>query len=253
MGSIAPPTRTCGCRKPRSSHAAWAYSWISPPSRSSRTTRSLAAGSGSGTAPTVASDRERGAAGAGCRAPRSPPALSRDAADPRSASGRAAHDVRCRSSVRRTHSLAAPVPASARFGCAPRRRSHRRCRELRVPVTDEELELDLLSAVCEVHEQVAGLLGHPRPGRVRRHAQDMNPARRQLHHEEHIQALEQDRVDMEEVAGQDALGLRRQELSPRPPRAAGCGVDAGPLENQPHGTRRDRGPEPGEFTLWMRR
>jgi transposase len=41
----------CGCRKPRSSHAAWAYSWISPPSRSSRTTRSLAAGSGSGTAP----------------------------------------------------------------------------------------------------------------------------------------------------------------------------------------------------------
>jgi DNA-binding response OmpR family regulator len=41
----------CGCRKPRSSHAAWAYSWMSPPSRSSRTTRSLAAGSGSGTAP----------------------------------------------------------------------------------------------------------------------------------------------------------------------------------------------------------
>jgi len=38
--------------KTRSSHAAWAYSWISPPSRSSRTTRSLAAGSGSGTAPT---------------------------------------------------------------------------------------------------------------------------------------------------------------------------------------------------------
>lgn len=38
--------------------------------------------------------------------------------------------------------------------------------ELRVPVTDEELELDLLSAVCEIHEQVAGLLGHPRSGRV---------------------------------------------------------------------------------------
>jgi hypothetical protein len=54
----------------------------------------------------VALDRVRGAAGAGCGAPGSPPALSRDAADPRSASGRAAHAVRCRSSVRRTHSLA---------------------------------------------------------------------------------------------------------------------------------------------------
>jgi hypothetical protein len=45
------PDGPCGCRKPRLSHAAWAYSRMSPPSRSSRTTRSLAAGSGSGTAP----------------------------------------------------------------------------------------------------------------------------------------------------------------------------------------------------------
>jgi transposase len=121
--------------------------------------------------------------------------------------------------------------------------------ELRVSVADEELELDLLSAVGEVHDQVAGLLGHPRSGRVRRHAQDMNPAGRQLHHEQCIQALEQDRVDMKEVARHNPLGLRRQELSPRQPRAAGCRVDAGPLENQPHGTRRDRVPEPGELTL----
>ena len=60
---------------------------------------------------------------------------------------------------------------------------------------------------------------------------------------------EQDRVDMKQVARHHPLGLRRQELSPRQPRAAGCRVDAGPLENQPHGTRRDRVPEPGEFTL----
>jgi hypothetical protein len=32
--------------------------------------------------------------------------------------------------------------------------------ELRVPVTEEELELDLPGAVCQIHEQVAGLLGH---------------------------------------------------------------------------------------------
>ena len=64
-----------------------------------------------------------------------------------------------------------------------------------------------------------------------------------------IQALEQDRVYMEEVARHNPLGLRRQELSPPQPRAAPCRLDAGPLEEQPHATRRDRVPEPGEFTL----
>jgi len=44
-------TTACGCRKPRPPHATWAYSWTSPPSRSSRTTRTPGAGAGEGAAP----------------------------------------------------------------------------------------------------------------------------------------------------------------------------------------------------------
>ena len=48
------------------------------------------------------------------------------------------------------------------------------------------------------------------------------------------------------TAGRPACADRNcRHVSP----AAGCRVDAGSLENQPHGTRRDRVPEPGEFTL----
>src|SRR6266542_922155 len=43
--------QACGCRKPRPAHATWVYSWISPPRRSTRRTRTSAAGAGGGTAP----------------------------------------------------------------------------------------------------------------------------------------------------------------------------------------------------------
>jgi hypothetical protein len=42
-----------------------------------------------------------------------------------------------------------------------------------------------------------------------------------LHHEQHVHALEQDGIDVQEVAGQDAVCLSFQELPPcwrRPPR-----------------------------------
>lgn len=44
------------------------------------------------------------------------------------------------------------------------------CGELRVAVTYQEL--DRLGLAVQVHQQVAGLLGHPRAGRVRRDAED---------------------------------------------------------------------------------
>jgi transposase len=67
--------------------------------------------------------------------------------------------------------------------------------EFRVPVANQEL--DLPGSVCQVHEQVAGLLGHPRPGRVGGHAEDVHPAGGKLQHQQHVQALEQHRVDVE--------------------------------------------------------
>jgi hypothetical protein len=56
----------------------------------------------------------------------------------------------------------------------------------------------------------------------------MNPAGRQLHHEQHIQALEQDRVDMEEVARHNPSACADRNCRHVSPRG-GCRVDAGPL------------------------
>jgi hypothetical protein len=83
-------------------------------------------------------------------------------------------------------------------------------------------------------DEVPGLLGHPRSGWVGGDAQDMNAAGGKLDHKQHIQALEQDGIDVEEVAGQDSLGLGGKELPPSQPRTAWRRVDACPFEEQPH-------------------
>src|SRR2546430_12582690 len=61
----------------------------------------------------------------------------------------------------------------------------------RSPVTDQEPEA--ARALAEVHEKVAGLLGGPGSGRVRGDAQDVHGPSLDLHYEQHIQALQQDR------------------------------------------------------------
>jgi hypothetical protein len=49
---------------------------------------------------------------------------------------------------------------------------------------------------------VAGLPGSPSAVRVGGHAQDMHVPGPHLDNEQYIQALEEDRVDVEEIAGQ---------------------------------------------------
>jgi uncharacterized membrane protein len=84
--------------------------------------------------------------------------------------------------------------------------------ELATSVADEEPEP--LGPLAQVHEQVAGLLQRPRPGRVRRHAQDVHVATADVHHEEHVQALQSERaVDVEEVARRHGRCLGAQERS----------------------------------------
>jgi hypothetical protein len=94
-----------------------------------------------------------------------------------------------------------------------------------------------------------GPVGPPTPRSGGGHAQDVDTAGSKLDHEQHIQALQQDGVDVKEGAGQDSLGLRGQELPPSQPGAAGCRVDAGPLENQPHRAWRDLVPKPSQFSV----
>ena len=85
-------------------------------------------------------------------------------------------------------------------------------RELAVAVADQESEP--AGAFAEIHEQVTGLLGGPRPGGVGGDAQDVHPAGLDLHHEEDVQAVEEHGVNVQEVACQDPGRLGGQELPP---------------------------------------
>src|SRR5206468_4251392 len=95
--------------------------------------------------------------------------------------------------------------------------------ELAVAITDQELRADAL--VLELHQQVARLLRHPAAVRVGRDPGQVDTPGRKLDEEQHIEALQEERVDGEEVALQDARRLSPQKLAPvllEPPR---CGLD----------------------------
>ena len=84
--------------------------------------------------------------------------------------------------------------------------------ELGVAVPDEEAE-----GTCplfKIHEQVASLLSGPRAVRMVSHAQDVHVPGPYLHDEQDVQTFEEDRVDGEEVAGQQSLRLSAQERPP---------------------------------------
>jgi hypothetical protein len=105
------------------------------------------------------------------------------------------------------------------------------CRELGIPVPDQELQP--IRVIVEVHHQVAGLLGHPLPHGMRGDPGQVHAAGAVLDEEQHVQAAQQHRIDVEEVGGDDGLGLGLQERPPGLPQPGGGGVDAGALEDPP--------------------
>jgi hypothetical protein len=84
--------------------------------------------------------------------------------------------------------------------------------ELAVAVTDEEPEASV--GVVEVHEQVAGQLREPGSGWMSGDAEDVHAAGGVLDDEERVEPVQRDRVEVEQVAGHDGLGLRVEELGP---------------------------------------
>ena len=84
--------------------------------------------------------------------------------------------------------------------------------ELGVAVPDEEPEAT--AGVVEIHEQVAGLLGQPGTGGVRGDAEDVHPAGGVLDDEERVEPVQGDRVEVEQVTGEDRVRLGPQELGP---------------------------------------
>lgn len=74
--------------------------------------------------------------------------------------------------------------------------------ELRVAIADQESSTRELFPGSK--EQVAGLLGHPRSRRIGRHACEVHAPGVELDEEQDVETTEQDRVDREEVRGQEA-------------------------------------------------
>ena len=119
--------------------------------------------------------------------------------------------------------------------------------ELAVPVADQELEL--LGAVAEIQQEVAGLLSDPGAGGVGGDSGEVHAAAAVLDHDEDVVAAEEDVVDVREVHGEDRSGLRGQELSPGRPGPVRRGVDPGGLQDRPHGGGGDRVAEPDQLAL----
>jgi hypothetical protein len=181
--------------------ASWMYSWIShrddrPGEPAHRLLRRVA-----GRLPAAVPGRVPGGADAGCSAPHRPTArspavvdlgaasvqqLTTDRADPPLGEG-----VRSRCPHWRPQDPDALGGEDRIEGVG----------DPGVPVAQQEPER--LDAVRQVHEEGTGLLGDPFPGWVGRHAEDVDPAIGDLQHEQHVQALEQDGLSMEQVAGQD--------------------------------------------------
>jgi hypothetical protein len=77
---------------------------------------------------------------------------------------------------------------------------------------NEEAHLPI--AVVEVHQQVARLLQHPGGVRLAGASQVLDAAAADREEDKDVQALQPDRIDGEEVAGEDRLAVRSQEAAP---------------------------------------
>ena len=100
-----------------------------------------------------------------------------------------------------------------------------------VPVADQEQEL--VGAFAEVHQEVAGLLGHPGLGGMGGDPGEVYAATAVLDHQQDVQAAEEDGVDVGEVDGKDRVGLPVEELRPGRPGPPRRGIDARHVEDLP--------------------
>jgi hypothetical protein len=88
-------------------------------------------------------------------------------------------------------------------------------------------------------QRLRACLGDPAGDRVGRHPGDADEAGAVLDEEQHVEPPEQDGVDREEVAGDQALGLGMKELPPRGTRASRRGIDSPTLQDRPDAGRRE--------------
>src|SRR3954452_8591873 len=89
----------------------------------------------------------------------------------------------------------------------------------------------------------------PGAGRVGGDAEDVHPAGGVLNDEERIQPAQGDRLQMQQVAGQDRVRLRPQEPAPRWFGPTRRGIDPGCLQDGPDGRGADPVAQPGELAV----
>jgi hypothetical protein len=70
-----------------------------------------------------------------------------------------------------------------------------------------------------------------------------------LNYEQDVEPMQEQRVDAEEVSGENAVCLGAQKFWPARSFAARCGVDAGSLEDRPHGAGCKPVTKPGKFAV----
>jgi hypothetical protein len=105
--------------------------------------------------------------------------------------------------------------------------------ELAVSITDEEPRAHIL--VVEPHQQVARLLGHPPPVRIRRDPREPNAASGDLDEEQDIEPLQEERVDGKKIVFEDARRLLPEKLDPARLHPLRRRLDARLLEDRPDG------------------
>ena len=119
----------------------------------------------------------------------------------------------------------------------------------RIPVPDQVGELG--GAVAELPEKLACLLGGPGCGGVGGDAEDVDGAGVYFHDEQGVQALQSDRVDVEQVGGEQAVGLGLEEGGPFAACrvAAWCGAEAGSAQDTADGCWADLVSEAAQFAV----
>jgi hypothetical protein len=110
------------------------------------------------------------------------------------------------------------------------------CRELGVPVTDQESEP--VDSVVEVHQQVPGCLRHPGTGRMCGNPDQGHPTPVKLDDKQDIQPGQPDRLHREKVAHQRSGSLRPQEHCPTWAAAPRCRAKPTATQDPPHRRRR---------------
>jgi hypothetical protein len=108
---------------------------------------------------------------------------------------------------------------------------------LAVAIADEEPEL--AGTLVEVHQQVPGSLGHPRPGGMGGDTGQVDPTVLQFDHKRYIQPGQPDGFDGQEVTCQRSGGLGTQELRPTRSTAPRRRPEAVAAQDVPHRGSRD--------------